>query len=232
MAQSAYNHLPKQLKNHYIIQRHGFSLANNDKLICSNPDIAIPATGGPLNTGYGLHETGKAQVKESATLLSKHLFPTQQAPAGDDTPVVMFCSPFKRTVETAEIIQGVLNDTVLHGNVAAPIREMELRERWYGKLDMTSDDNYKLCWIDDAAEPDHGEHSQYDIESPSSVCDRATRFIVDKIENQMEGKIVILVAHGDICQIMLTAFAHTDAWKHRSLKHVDTANWRDTLNFK
>ncbi|CAO0792405.1 unnamed protein product [Mucor circinelloides] len=232
MSQPAYNHLPKQLKNHYIIQRHGFSLANNDKLICSNPEIAIPPTGGPLNTGYGLHEKGKAQVKESATLLSKHLFPTQQAPANDDTPVVMFCSPFKRTVETAEIIQGVLNDTVLHGKVAAPIREMELRERWYGKFDMTSDDNYELCWIDDAAEPDHGEHSQYDIESPSSVCDRATRFIVDKIENQMEGKIVILVAHGDICQIMLTAFAHTDAWKHRSLKHVDTANWRDTLDFE
>ena len=165
-------------------------------------------------------------------MLSKHLFPTQEAPAGDDSPVVMFCSPFKRTVETAEIIQGVLNDTVLHGKVAAPIREMELRERWYGKYDMTSDKNYELCWLDDAAEPDHGEHSKNEIESPSSVCDRATRFIVDKIENQMEGKIVILVAHGDICQIILTAFAHTDAWKHRTLKHVDTANWRDTLDFE
>ncbi|KAG1081991.1 hypothetical protein G6F42_022730 [Rhizopus arrhizus] len=67
MSQPAYNHLPKQLKNHYIIQRHGFSLANNDKLICSNPEIAIPPTGGPLNTGYGLHEKGKAQVKEVIT---------------------------------------------------------------------------------------------------------------------------------------------------------------------
>lgn len=62
--QPAYNHLPTTLKNQYVIQRHGFSLANNDKLICSNPDIAIPATGGPLNTGYGLHEKGKLQVKE------------------------------------------------------------------------------------------------------------------------------------------------------------------------
>lgn len=140
----------------------------------------------------------------------------------------MFCSPFKRTVETAEIIQGVLNDTVLGGKVAAPIREMELRERWYGKLDMTDDKNYELCWIDDAS-PDHGEHSQYDIESPSHVCDRATKFIAEEIESKMEGKTVILVAHGDICQIMLTAFMRIEAWRHREIKHVDTANWRDTL---
>lgn len=63
-SQPSYNHLPTTLKNRYIIQRHGFSLANNAGLICSNPDIAIPPTGGPLNTGYGLHEKGKAQVKE------------------------------------------------------------------------------------------------------------------------------------------------------------------------
>jgi hypothetical protein len=63
MSEATYNHLPKQLKNHYILQRHGFSLANNANLICSNPDIAIPPTGGPLGTGYGLHEKGKAQVK-------------------------------------------------------------------------------------------------------------------------------------------------------------------------
>ncbi|KAI9491509.1 hypothetical protein BDB00DRAFT_732967, partial [Zychaea mexicana] len=59
-----YNHLPKQLKNHYIIARHGFSLANNAKLICSNPDIAIPTNVGPLGTGWGLHERGREQVKQ------------------------------------------------------------------------------------------------------------------------------------------------------------------------
>ncbi|CEG67354.1 hypothetical protein RMATCC62417_03798 [Rhizopus microsporus] len=229
MTRPSYNHLPEQLKNRYIIQRHGFSLANNEKLICSNPDIAIPPTGGPLNTGYGLHDKGKKQVKESALRLSKHLFPSQQKI--DDNPVVIFCSPFKRTVETAEIIQGVLNDTVLQGKLGAPIKNLELRERWYGQFDMTNDDNYNICWADDAAAPDHGEHSQYDIESPSSVCDRATRFIVDEIESKMEGKTVILVAHGDICQIMLTAFKGTDAWRHREMEHVDTAHWRDTLDF-
>jgi broad specificity phosphatase PhoE len=139
----------------------------------------------------------------------------------------MFCSPFKRTVETAEIIQGVLNETVLGGKVATPIQEMELRERWYGQFDMTSDSNYDICWNDDDTAPDHGENSQYDIEATSRVCDRASRFIVDKIESQFEGKIVILVAHGDICQILLTAFMRIESWRHREIKHIDTANWRD-----
>lgn len=120
---------------------------------------------------------------------------------------------------------------MLQGKLGAPIKNLELRERWYGQFDMTNDDNYNICWADDAAAPDHGEHSQYDIESPSSVCDRATRFIVDEIESKMEGKTVILVAHGDICQIMLTAFKGTDAWRHREMEHVDTAHWRDTLDF-
>lgn len=141
----------------------------------------------------------------------------------------MFCSPFKRTVETAEIIYGVIKDT--NGNVSVPVHEMELRERFYGDFDMTSDDNYNVCWEDDKAAPDHGEHSQYNIESPSHVCDRATRFIA-KIENEIQGKIVILVAHGDICQIILTAFMRIEAWRHREIKHIDTANFRDTLNLE
>ncbi|KAG2232395.1 hypothetical protein INT48_007299 [Thamnidium elegans] len=197
MSQPLYNHLPQTLKNHYIIQRHGHSLANEEKLICSNPAIAIPPSGGPLNTGYGLHEKGKIQVKE-------------------------------RTIETAEIIQNVLNQTALNGKIAGPIREMELRERYYGDYDMTSDDNYNLCWEDDKSST-HGENSKKFVESPSQVCDRATRFI-QKLENEHEGKIIILVAHGDICQIMLTAFKRIEAWRHREIEHVDTANFRDTLD--
>ncbi|KAI8149959.1 putative 2,3-bisphosphoglycerate-dependent phosphoglycerate mutase [Fennellomyces sp. T-0311] len=211
---TAYNHLPTPLRNHYIIARHGFSLANNAKLICSNPSIAIPETGGPLNTGYGLHERGREQVEASAKLLADHL-------GENKDKVKVFCSPFVRTRQTAEIFSKGL------GIVEEPTPAMSLRERFYGEFDMTSDENYKVCWQDDATGPDHGEHSRYGIESPSSVADRTTRFIVDEIEAKMEGATVLLVAHGDVCQIMQTAFLHTDAWRHRELEHVDTANWRD-----
>ena len=217
MTATEYNHLPKQLKNHYILARHGFSLANNDKLICSNPDIAIPEVGGPRNTGYGLHEIGIEQVEASAKTLAEHL--------GDNKKdqVKVYCSPFLRTKMTAQIFSKGL------GITAEPTPNMALRERFYGKLDMTSDENYKLCWIDDNAAPDHGENSQYGIESTSSVVDRTTQFIVEEIEAKLEGQTVLLVAHGDVVQCMMTAFRHIEAWRHRELKHVDTANWRDMV---
>ncbi|KAI9318961.1 histidine phosphatase superfamily [Dichotomocladium elegans] len=214
--QPSYNHLPEKLKNHYFIARHGFSLANNAKLICSNPDIAIPSVGGPLNTGWGLHERGKCQVKEKAATLAEHLFTKLHVKPED---IVIFCSPFVRTRQTADIIQSVLN-------ASEPIPNIELRERFYGEYDMTSDENYHLCWQDDASGPDHGEHSDKGVEAPSSVCDRTTQFIVDHIESKLENKTVILVAHGDVCQIMQTAFMRTDAWRHREMQHVDTADWR------
>lgn len=94
---------------------------------------------------------------------------------------------------------------------------------------MTSDDHYDVCWADDAATPDHGEHSAHNVEAPTAVCDRATRFIVDEIEARMEGKVVILVCHGDICQIAATAFMRIEPWRQREIKHVNTAEWRDTL---
>ncbi|KAI8097720.1 histidine phosphatase superfamily [Halteromyces radiatus] len=228
---STYNHLPRQLKNHYILARHGFSLANNDNLICSNPDIAIPSTGGPLGTGYGLHEKGKVQVKESATLLARHLFPTGSYQGNNKEPVKIFCSPFKRTMETAAIIQETLNHQVTFNKdnmVQDPTPNLQLRERWFGDFDMTSDDNYHICWQDDGLAPDHGEHSKHNVESCTAVCDRATQFIVDEIEANMEGKIVILVCHGDICQITATAFMHIEPWRQREIKHVETAEWRDT----
>ncbi|KAF7723768.1 hypothetical protein EC973_001681 [Apophysomyces ossiformis] len=216
-----YNHLPNPLKNRYIIARHGFSLANNAKLICSNPEIAIPEEGGPQGTGWGLHDRGKEQVKESALRLSQHLFPNQKAA---EDRVRMFCSPFVRTRQTAEIIRSVLNETA-QANIDSVTPNLALRERWYAEFDMTNDENYKVCWKDDEG-PDHGENSPYGIEAPSSVADRTTRFIRD-IEEQVEGKIVILVAHGDVCQIMQTAFYGWEAWQHRQMEHVDTANWRD-----
>lgn len=258
-----YNHLPQQLKNHYILARHGFSLANNENLICSHPDIAIPATGGPLGTGYGLHSKGELQVKEvikkkkkkkmimqvttqlthilkkSAILLGHHLFPSGKYEGSDEEePVKIFCSPFKRTVETAAIIQQTLNTMLFNDDDSTSnnkrIRDatpaFALRERWFGDFDMTSDTHYDICWQADAEGPDHGEHSKHNVEAPTSVCARATQFIVESIEASMEEKTIILVCHGDICQITAAAFMRIEPWRQREIKHVNTAEWRDTLD--
>ncbi|KAI9261087.1 histidine phosphatase superfamily [Sporodiniella umbellata] len=215
----SYNHLPKKLKNKYIVQRHGFSLANFKKIICSNPDIAIPATGGPLGDGYGLHLRGEQQVEQSAELLADYL------KENDMKDVLLYCSPFKRTVETAAITRKILNEE-LKAEIGEATQVYELRERWYGEMDLRLDINYQVCWSDDHGVPDHGEDSAYGIESPRTVADRVTRFIAEEIESKFEGKTIVLISHGDVCQILLTAFRGDEPWKHRSIKHVDTANWR------
>ncbi|KAI8388646.1 histidine phosphatase superfamily [Radiomyces spectabilis] len=224
MSRPTYNHLPTNLKNRYVIARHGFSLANNAGLICSDPAIAIPEAEGPLGTGWGLHDRGKEQVKASASLLVKHL--TSKGSPLTDESIVIFCSPFLRTRQTAEIFRSTLNET-LSLNIAPATPNLSLRERFYGDYDMKSDENYKTCWADDATGPDHGEHSSSGVESPSSVCDRTTQFILDEIENKVQGKVVLLVAHGDVCQIMQTAFLSMEAYRHREVEHVETASWRE-----
>ncbi|ORX48811.1 hypothetical protein DM01DRAFT_1113312 [Hesseltinella vesiculosa] len=208
---------------------YGFSLANDAGIICSDPKIAIPGEGGPLGNGYGLHDKGKKKVKESAALLAEHLFGEGKYAGDGDEPVKIFCSPFKRTVETAAIISDTLNELVFteKGAVAPVEHAYALRESYFGDFDMKPDSTYDIVWEEDNSAPDHGENSQYNVESPSSVCDRATRFIVEEIENKMQGKTVVLVCHGDICQITLCAAAHVEPWRQREVKHVNTAEWRD-----
>ncbi|KAI8072375.1 histidine phosphatase superfamily [Gongronella butleri] len=227
------NYLPANLKNKYILARHGYSLANDAGIICSNPEIAIPATGGPLGDGYGLHAKGKLQVKESATRLVEYLYPNGYN-GDEEEPIKVFCSPFKRTKETAAIFCDTLNNDAFAGKqVVAPATEAyALRERWFGNYDMKSDDLYDECWAADAEEPDHGENSTHDVESPNAVCARATKFILDEIESKMQGKTVLLVAHGDIFQIMGAAFLRIEPWRQRQLAHVNTAEWRSVDQLK
>ncbi|KAI7861670.1 histidine phosphatase superfamily [Spinellus fusiger] len=215
--------LPAQLKNHYILARHGYSLANDAHLICSNPDIAIPETGGPLNTGYGLHERGRHQVKQSADELACHLTHNNDL---TEKSIRLFCSPFLRTRQTAAIFYSVLQKAADSVDITLPIANDALRERWFGEFDMTHDDNYQQCWQPDG-EPGHGEQSQYGIEAPSSVAERAVQFILQEIEGKMEGHIVVLVAHGDICQMLQAIFLGKEAWQHREMEHMHPAQWRD-----
>ncbi|CAO3674209.1 unnamed protein product [Umbelopsis vinacea] len=196
--------LPQPLHNRYFIMRHGYSIANDNGLIVSMPENGIPTTGGPTGEGWALHERGKRQVYESATRLSDYL-----------------------TRQTAEILHSVLVSTSsLSGvDIPAPVSNIVLRERGYGDYELQSDSNYDLCWGEDASET-HGENSKHNVESPRSVAERAAEFIKE-IESKTQGKTVILVAHGDICQIIQTLFTEgAEPWQHRELEHVNTADWR------
>jgi broad specificity phosphatase PhoE len=219
--------LPQPLHNRYFIMRHGYSIANDNGLIVSMPENGIPTTGGPTGEGWALHERGKRQVYESATRLSDYLFPPTTTPLLVDTPIAIYCSPFVRTRQTAEILHSVLVSTSsLSGvDIPVPVSNIVLRERGYGDYELQSDSNYDLCWAEDASKT-HGENSKFNVESPRSVAERAAEFIKE-IESKTQGKTVILVAHGDICQIIQTLFTEgAEPWQHRELEHVNTADWR------
>ncbi|MEK7660090.1 MAG: class I tRNA ligase family protein, partial [Patescibacteria group bacterium] len=77
------------LKNVYLLMRHGESESNVQGVSSSNPK----------NDMYPLTEKGKQQVRESAEAMK----------ATGNIPDIIFYSPMKRTVETARIVQKILD---------------------------------------------------------------------------------------------------------------------------
>jgi broad specificity phosphatase PhoE len=131
-----------------------------------------------------------------------------------------------------------------------PTIDVRLRERWFGEWDGKSDVHYQDVWKEDAMDPYHTQHG---VESVWSVVDRATALVCDwdeQIRTTAAAAIavcgdttdtdttttssgcnsmwVICVAHGDVLQILQTAFCHAtmDPSQHRSLEHLETATMR------
>eukprot|EP01052_Picozoa_sp_SAG31_P028915 SAG31_NODE_2833_length_5023_cov_2.514216_3_plen_204_part_00 len=134
--------------------------------------------------------------------------------------------------------------------------ETRLRERWFGELDGTSDKplcgattstdqseehsplhselqslgGYEAVWKNDLA---LGEHDKFGCESVYSVLGRVTELIA-YLEAEAtragvhadDGAAVVLVAHGDVLQILQAGFEGIDARRHRSLPHLPNATPR------
>ena len=83
------------------------------------------------------------------------------------------------------------------------------------------------------------EHKIFCRQLANSVLERTTKLITELDEQLAEGGYCgndnedrgwkcILVAHGDVLQIMQTGFLrHDDASRHRSLEHLETATLRE-----
>jgi len=100
-----------------------------------------------------------------------------------------------------------------------------LRERFFGAFNGESDDNYNRVWENDAVSADH---TSWDVESVNSVMRRTSHLVLDLESKVLHSNDVskwncLLVAHGDVLQIMQTAFCKIDGTKHRGLPHLDTA---------
>ena len=163
--------------------------------------------------------------------------------------MAIFTSDFTRARETACIFANTLADsniplhfndkiisTGMDGDGTGTKHDIRLRERFFGDFNGKSDGHYGDVWRVDCTDPDHTE---FNCESVNSVVRRTSELILD-IEKELEDidndtdsqdddrpHKVILVAHGDVLQILQTAFLKVDGSVHRSLDHLETASVRE-----
>jgi probable phosphoglycerate mutase len=205
------------LNNDYFALRHGQSLANVAQIIVSNPEIACH--------NYGLSEVGKEQAKTAGATVVQH-YTQSSHPQNYYKGVLLLSSDLLRAKETAEIVAEALQAASIplyydnhHNDV---VIETRLRERGFGAWDGGSDKHYPDVWKDDAMDPTHEIQG---VESVLSVMDRATQCIREW-DTLVQNHMVICVAHGDVLQILQTAFTKLDGSKHRTLEHLETATLR------
>ncbi len=196
--------MPKiPLKNRYFAMRHGQSEANVAGIIVSDPQIGC--------NQFGLTALGQQQVIKSASNTSK---------LNQDTLIIS--SDFLRAKNTAETTQKILN-------TLQPIQySTALRERFYGELNGKNDSQYQMVWDIDQQNPDH---QKFNVESANQVVSRVSALIMQLEQQYFDlhknvGQKILLVAHGDVLQLLQTWFQNVPASQHRSLPHLETAEIR------
>ena len=120
------------------------------------------------------------------------------------------CSDFLRTLQTAQLVANTLN-------LPQPEQEVGLRERFFGKWEGMSAEHYENIWQRDEMD----KHSDDGVEQPQEVAQRGL-MVPERLEQQYQGEVILLVSHGDMLQILSTSIAGISPHKHRSLPHHQT----------
>jgi len=219
----------KALQNKFFGLRHGQSLANISQIISSDPEISTKE--------HGLSTLGKEQVSSSANeFVQKYNSDCYQKYRS----VAIFSSDFTRARETAFIFADTLRNAGIplyhkDSSCGSGVKQIpQLRERFFGDFNGKSDSHYEDVWRIDKNDADHTE---FNCESVNSVVERTSKLITvideeigstaEKMDGLSKPCKVILVAHGDVLQILQTAFLKKDGSVHRSLDHLDTAGLRE-----
>jgi broad specificity phosphatase PhoE len=230
-----------QLRCRYFALRHGQSQANVEKLIASHPEVACKAYGlSPL----GIEQARKAGHDVVEHFTNNHFSSSSSSSSGTRGRVVILASDLLRAQQTAEIVRDAIvahNNARLKSDDASSIiplyrdgviGETRLRERGFGNWDLTSDANYQRVWDDDAVD---SSHTANNVESVDRVMRRVTSAVAewdgelstdDLTSYDPARTMVICVAHGDVLQILQTAFEKLDGTLHRTLPHLETATLR------
>ena len=152
--------------------------------------------------GYGLTAEGERQVIASLAQFS------------GPRPTRVVSSDFLRARQTATLAAAYFE-------LPEPVLEQGLRERFFGRWDGQADSGYAEVWALDAANIEGvGE-----VEPVAAVLQRALD-VLHALEARYTGEVLLLVSHGDLVQILQTAFVGLAAGEHRCVQHHETAEIR------
>lgn len=178
--------------------RHGESVANVDGLIVS-------AVGPRALVEVGLTERGREQARAAAREAFRY---------GLGAGTVVLTSDFARAWQTAQEFCAELG-------AGEPRVDERLRERGFGTHDGGPATAYELVWADDLARRDGAN----EVEPVREVAARASA-VLREADALAEQAPVVLVAHGDVLQIMLAVGEGMDPYDHRSVPHLGNAELR------
>eukprot|EP00188_Purpureofilum_apyrenoidigerum_P002513 Plantae.Rhodophyta-Purpureofilum_apyrenoidigerum.ctg25802.p1 GENE.Plantae.Rhodophyta-Purpureofilum_apyrenoidigerum.ctg25802~~Plantae.Rhodophyta-Purpureofilum_apyrenoidigerum.ctg25802.p1 ORF type:complete len:306 (+),score=46.56 Plantae.Rhodophyta-Purpureofilum_apyrenoidigerum.ctg25802:251-1168(+) len=190
-----------KLQNRYIAVRHGQSEANLDGIISSDVKFGT--------TAHGLTGQGRRQSRIAATSLVETI--------GRDNldRVVIYSSPYKRALETANEAAAAVCNLIKFENEVADLEEFEcppvlteplLRERWFGELDGKIITSYNQVWPVDMKD---ATHNLFGCESVTEVCVRVRSMFL-AMEKQHSDRIILLFGHADVLQILQMYCARAD----------------------
>ena len=206
---------PGTLRHQYVICRHGKSVANDQKIIVSSLISGC-------SSQYSLTRAGEDQCQQAAQELAAHLSTTGQP------QILLLTSPFSRASATAKIFHAHFSTVpeicprlICHG---APDVAIQLRERYFGAFELQGDSNYDVVWARDSSEgPRHQERGS---ESVLSVWLRLLDLVLLLERRLTLPTVIVLFSHGDTLQILQTGFSGRPLESHRSLPHLNQAEWR------
>jgi probable phosphoglycerate mutase len=191
--------------------RHGQSLANVAGVISSSPSATRE---------HGLSPAGEDQARAAADQVVAR---AKSLGCG----VAICSSDYMRARQTAEIVHVAVRAAGVDAwpTEGVSLREA-LRERYFGSFDGGADTEYATVWREDALD---SAHEQFGVESVDSVLGRALR-LLEELPSELGASsswLLLLVAHGDVLQILQTHFAGVCPRLHRSLEHLPTATLRE-----
>ena len=200
--------LPVSLKHEYIFVRHGHSIPNERGVIVS-------ALAHGCSPEYGLSAKGKVQVVATGKELKQ--FVVQRSGTKLEN-VYVLSSPFTRAKETAEAIAAELGVEQKNFSLVT-----DLRERYFGEKELMSDKEYAEVWAEDKKS---ASHTVFGVESVEQVWNRVSSIFRYCEKHVHTPSVIILVAHGDTIQISETAIRGMPLKDHRSIEHMNQAEWR------